>query len=226
MTRIDGTEIFWEYDKTCMTLRFEGVGSLPDYLKLLVRFVLSEGVSINEWKRHVHWNDYYDEIKIIKGEGILIIPPALFAWMQNLAVVRLPKVKIVGNSAFYLDKKLECLDMPEVALIGTSAFEHSKSLKSSNGISNKLVFPKLRHISSFAFRGCKSISSISLIRKKRITDEGIKKQETGSELEFIGEYAFADCLTLTESRFFKGRKSSRTFIHERAFPETYCRNGD
>lgn len=218
MNGIEGTAISWSYESSRKALIFEGIGALPDLLAPLETSELVEGIGHDEWIRIAPWGKHLDDIQTIEGEGITAIGPGMFAWMGNLKTVLMPKVQIVGNGAFYLCKKLERVYIPEVVFIGNGAFEHCESLCSTDEGVRKLFFRELRHISAYAFHGCKNMTTVSVTRKSRITSEGKEIQSSGSKLEFVGEYAFAECEKL--SNFHDGGQASKAFKDKTAFYKT------
>lgn len=218
MDKIKGTNIAWTYEGSRKVLRFEGAGALPDFLSSLKTSDLNEGIGHDEWTRIVPWGEHLDEIELIEGAEITALGPAIFAWMGNLKAVLLPKVQIVENGSFYLCKNLERVYMPNVVFIGTGAFERCEKLCSTEEKACKLIFRELRHISAYAFHGCKSITAVTVTRKSRISEEGKVIQNSGSKLEFVGKYAFAECKNL--ARFHDGGSASNAFKDETAFYKT------
>lgn len=224
MDKIEGTNIAWTYEASRKALRFKGAGALPDFLLPLATSDLNEGIGHDELMRIVPWGDHLDEIELIEGEEITALGPATFAWMNSLRAVLLPKVQIVENGSFYSCKNLERVYMPDVVFIGNGSFERCEKLCGTEEKGNKLVFRQLRHISAYAFHGCKSIASVTVTRKNRVTAEGKVVQGSGSKLEFVGKYAFAECVNL--AHFYDGGRESKAFKDETAFYKTLIAEAD
>lgn len=135
-----------------------------------------------------------------------------------------PKVQIVGNGTFYLCKELERVYMPDVVFIGNGAFERCEKLCSTEEKGSKLIFREVRHISAYAFHGCKSITAVTVNRKNRVTNEGKVIQGSGSKLEYVGEYAFAECENL--AKFHDGGRESKAYKAANAFYKTKVTKSD
>ena len=215
MNKIDGSNLTWSFNPDSGTLRFEGMGLLPDYLNLLETSSMSGGVGKDERDAMVPWGEHVDKIRHLESEGLLEVPPSMFAWLPGLEAVLLPSVRIIGNGSFYDCPSLAWIDMPKVLAIGNGAFERCSSLVGTSSSDSKMVMRKLRYIGSYAFRGCKSITAVTLIRSKRKTKEGKYIQESGSVLDYVGRAAFAECSSLV--KFHVGGKTCNAVYGEQVF---------
>lgn len=215
MAKIEGTNISWSYDSSKRALSFEGAGALPNFLSSLDTSDLMEGIGHDEWMRIAPWGEFLDEIEEVRGKEITSIGPSSFAWMPNLKEAFFPKVQIIDNGAFYLCRNLEHIYMPEVLYIGVGAFRRCERFIGTEESGSKLVLREIRHISAQAFANCLSLESVTVTRKNRVTSDGRVIQDSGSNLEYVGDYAFGECKKL--SRFSEGGKSSKAYKHEKAF---------
>ena len=104
--------------------------------------------------------------------------------------ISVPKaVTSIGNSAFKGDARLymvymKDMDYSALTTIGDSAFEGCSALEAFCSDTQFLLPTSLREIGDHAFYECKHIKSVNL--------------ETGA-LTAMGEYAFADCIGLTDA---------------------------
>ena len=70
MNKIDGSNLTWSFNPDSGTLRFEGMGLLPDYLNLLETSSMSE-VGKDERDAMVPWGEHVDKIRHLEAEGLL-----------------------------------------------------------------------------------------------------------------------------------------------------------
>lgn len=115
---------------------------------------------------------------------------------NNIAFVSLPKVKTIGERAFY-NSKLKTIDFPLVTEIGDAAFYNCLDLASIN-------LPSLKTLHGYSFYNCQSLKSVVLPSLETI--KGWYAFTYCKELETVdlpelsdvdnGDYMFEECVSL------------------------------
>ena len=129
------------------------------------------------------WQDYIDQVKSVKIEGMRKIGDYAFSRCPQLTAVEISEgMEEIGSGAFYWCLKLTSISIPEgVTEIGYSAFRNTKLASVS--------IPKgVTQIQDYTFTDCNELTSISI-------PEGVTE---------IGWYAFSGCYKLTSISIPKG----------------------
>lgn len=205
------TDQFWRYEKSRKALVIEG-HEIPDFLRLSGKAIEFDKASVSAL---LPWGDVIDEVVLLEAPGLVVVPPAAFAWMPSLEAVDLTSASVIGNSAFYDCPKLKSVIMPKVMVIGSGSFLGCTSLVGTNG-GKKLELREARMISSNAFQRCESLETVTFKRQGRRTNEdGRVIQEAGTNLEFLGDYAFLGCKNL--SKVYLGGKDAGVTMGSHVF---------
>jgi hypothetical protein len=129
------------------------------------------------WGENTPWEQYRNNIKEVKLNGVTNIAAWAFANCKNLTTITIPKgVTSIGSQAFSKCNSLTSIIVPSsVVTIGASVFSNCTNLTSI-----KLLY-NLTTIGEFAFGNCKALISIVI---------------PGSVTEF-GNTPFPSCNALT-----------------------------
>lgn len=126
----------------------------------------------------------------ISGKYIVSIGSAAFAYCDSLVTVDLPGVETIGDYAFFAsaeqgedgiesEGKIATIDISSVKTIGDYAFSFQTKLASEQGSEDEkgvLVLNSIKSVGDYAFYGC----------------EGLNIVQTGTSVESLGEYTFAE----------------------------------
>jgi len=136
----------------------------------------------------------------IQSQPIRIIGAGAFANLSFLESVIIPEsVVIINREAFFNCENLKEVVLPhKLKSINKSTFENCKSL-----ISIRIPF-YLQKICTKAFKGCASLKEIyyynmmGLEPSEMCAEPSSKELDLPARIEYIGEYAFEGCESLTE----------------------------
>ena len=189
-------EFKWNYDKNRHTLRIESE-VMPNFYESLPPDAMSSEITKEQLRKVIPWGEYAEEIELLEAPNLICVTPTAFGFMPALYAADVSAARIIGNSAFYECINLARVFMGKVQLIGVGAFEGCRKLERTSSKTAKIELREVRHVSKYAFHRCESIKTVTFKKQgKRIAEDGHIIQEAGTNLEYLGDGAFAGCLSL------------------------------
>lgn len=140
----------------------------------------------------------------VKTSALTVYNDYLFFGCTSLAGVTFPrKLTSIGRDAFYKCESIREVDLSNAAIetIGKYAFYKCTRLGADGGVGLVLADPEdsvLTRIEDYAFYGCYSVDD------ETGALNGLKSIALPDTLEYLGEYAFANCALLSEIDFGTG----------------------
>ena len=130
--------------------------------KRLITLIMPEAFAVPAGMFSYNPNNNCSHLYGFIGENLESVGNSAFKMdsPNNFVFVSLPKVKTIGDNAFY-SSKLKTIDFPLVTEIGQSAFYNCRDLASIN-------LPSLKTLNESSFALCKSLKSVVLPSLKTI----------------------------------------------------------
>jgi len=165
-------------------------------------------------------------LREIEAKSVLSIAHSAFAHCHDLKYASLPQATLIDETGFYDCPQLASINIPKVGIIGTSAFAESavtkveapsatEILKLAFQACKKLhtfVAPKARYINNSAFAYCPELKQVYLPNTKDIETDVFK---TSTQSDFIQELEIlANALSINNDQAIDSKQVSENAIQD------------